>query len=267
MIVAREQAAAAIRDVAEGLRQWRVWLALAVTDIQSRYRRSTIGQFWITISMAVTIVALSIVYSAIFRIELSLYIPLIAVSFIAWALIASLINDGATTFIEAEGYLKNAPFSKSNFVLRMLVRNLAVFAHNLILVPVVMLIFGLWPTWQTLIFIPALLLVLLNGVWLAVVLGTLCARYRDLPPIIASIVQVAFFVSPVMWTKAQLGPEKQYIVSFNHFAAFLELLREPLLGRAPDAYWWFFALAVTAAGLSFGFLFFARFRSRIAYYM
>lgn len=266
-VITGGQARAAVRDFAEGIAHWRVWLALAFNDIQARYRRSKLGQFWLTISMGVTIAALAVVYSALFRMEIALYIPLIATGFIAWSLISGLITEGAGVFIEAESYLRNAPLAKSNFVFRVIVRNLAIFAHNLVLVPVVMLLFGVTPTLATLLFLPALALTLLNGVWVAVVLGTICARYRDLPPIVASVVQIAFFVSPVMWTRSLLAPEKQFIVTLNPFAAFLELLREPLLGNAPSLTAWLVALVITVAGLVLGFVFFARFRARIAYYM
>ena len=266
-VITPAQSRAAVRDLADALHHWRVWLALAFNDIKARYRRSKLGQFWLTISMAVTIGALAVVYSALFRLEIATYIPLIATGFIAWSLIATLITDGAGVFIEAESYLRNAPLAKSTFVFRVIIRNLVVFAHNLVLVPLVMLLFGIVPTPATLLFVPALLLTLANGVWLAAVLGTICARYRDLPPIVASVVQIAFFVSPVMWTRDLLSAEKQFIVTLNPFAAFLEVLREPLLGRVPSLSAWLVVLAITLVGMLGGFVFFARFRARIAYYM
>lgn len=259
--------AAALTDFIDGASRWRIWSVLAWFDIRARYRRSRLGQFWITMSMAVTIAALALVYSAIFKIELAIYLPIVAVSFIAWGLIASLLNEGATVFIESEGYLRSAPLPKSMFIFRMLIRNTMVFAHNLVLVPIVMALFGITPTWATLLFIPAFLLTLANGVWIAMILGPLCTRFRDLPPIVASVVQIAFFASPVMWFRSQLGDHNQVWVMWNPFAVFLELLREPLLGRVPGAHWWLLALAITAVGFAVGIAFFARFRARITYYL
>lgn len=259
--------AAALADIADGASRWRIWTVLAWFDIRARYRRSRLGQFWITLSMAVTIAALALVYSAIFKIELAIYLPLVAISFIAWGLIASLLNEGATVFIESEGYLKSAPLPKSMFIFRILTRNALVFAHNLVLAPIVMLMFGIMPNLATLLFIPAFLLTLANGMWIAMVLGPLCTRYRDMPPIVASVVQIAFFASPVMWFRNQLGDANQAWVMWNPFAVFLELMREPLLGRVPGAHWWLLALAITVVGFVAGFAFFGRFRARITYYL
>lgn len=259
--------AAAIADLLDGAGRWRIWMVLAMFDIRARYRRSRLGQFWITLSMAVTIAALALVYSAIFKIELAVYLPLVAISFIAWGLIAALLNDGATVFIESEGYLKSAPLPKSMFIYRMLARNTMTFGHNLILVPPVTLFFGIVPNWATLLFIPAFLLTMLNGLWIAMILGPLCTRFRDMPPIVASVVQIAFFASPVMWGRSQLGDANQAYVMWNPFAVFLELMREPLLGKVPQMHWWVVAGAITVVGYAIGFAFFARFRSRIAYYL
>lgn len=257
----------AFADLAAGAERWRIWLVLAMFDIKARYRRSKLGQFWITLSMAVTICALAVVYSAIFKIELAVYLPLVGVSFIVWGLIASLVNEGATVFIESDRYLRSSPLPKSMFVYRMLARNAMIFGHNLILVPILIIVFDIKLSIATLLFLPAFLLTMLNGIWVAIVLGTFCARFRDMPQIVASVVQIAFFVSPVMWGRQQLSAEHHYIADWNPFAAFLELLREPLLGRAPAMHWWMFALAVTVFGFAIAIPFFARYRGRIAYYM
>jgi len=257
----------ALEDLVDGASRWRIWTVLAMFDIRARYRRSKLGQFWITLSMAVTICALAIVYSAVFKIKLEVYLPLVAVSFIVWGLIASLVTEGATVFIESEGYVRSSPLPKSMFIYRMLARNAMIFGHNLVLVPVVMLVFRIWPTWNTLLFIPAFVLAILNGIWIAIVLGTLCARFRDMPPIIASVIQIAFFVSPVMWERKQLAASHQVIVDWNPFAIFLELLRAPLLGHAPNLHTWATAVAITLVGYVVAIVFFARYRPRIAYYM
>lgn len=257
----------ALADLFDGASRWRIWTVLALFDIRTRYRRSKLGQFWITLSMAVTICALGVVYSAVFKISLAVYLPLVAISFIVWGLIAALIQESATVFIEAEGYVRSSPLPKSMFIYRMLTRNTLVFAHNFVLVPVVMLIFRIMPTWSTLLFLPSFALTILNGIWISMLLGTLCARFRDMPPIVASVVQIAFFVSPVMWGRNQLAASHHMIIDWNPFAVFLELLREPLLGQAPSLHIWLTAIGITVVGYAVAIVFFARFRPRIAYYM
>ena len=58
---------AAIADLALGLYEWRIWWVLAASEIRQRYRRSTVGQLWFTLSMGVMIAGIGLVYSVIFR--------------------------------------------------------------------------------------------------------------------------------------------------------------------------------------------------------
>ena len=44
---------AAIDDLVGGLRDWRFWTTVGWYDIKQRYRRTTLGPFWITISMGI----------------------------------------------------------------------------------------------------------------------------------------------------------------------------------------------------------------------
>jgi ABC-type polysaccharide/polyol phosphate export permease len=257
----------ALFDLASGLREWRVWSMLAMSEIRGRYRRSTLGQFWITISMAVTIISLGFVYAIIFRVDVASYLPVMATSFICWGLIASLVNNSATVFTEAESYLRSSALPRSVFIYKYLLRDLLFFAHNLVLVPVLMVLFGIVPKFAILLFLPASVLTLANGVWLGILIGTFCARYRDMPQIVASVVQVAFFVSPVIWGRAQLGAEHSMLIDLNPFAILLELLREPLLGRIPPLNYWLSACAILIVGLMIALPFYARFRARISFYI
>lgn len=257
----------AFNDIIDGVRKWRIWSLLAIQDIRGRYRRSFLGQFWITISMGVTIAAIAFVYAAIFHIPLEIYVPWVASSFICWGFMAALINESSTTFIEAEGYIKTASLPKSTYVYRMLLRVLIVFAHNLVLMPIVFLIFRMRPQPALATFIPAVFLVLINGAWVAIALGALAARFRDLPIMVSNLVQMAFFVTPVIWERKQVNSASQMYIDCNPFAIFLELLREPLLGRVPSAYHWVFGIACAVVGWIVAFAMYAKVRSKIPYYV
>jgi ABC-2 type transport system permease protein/lipopolysaccharide transport system permease protein len=62
-----------------------LWLYLARQDIRLRYRRSKIGPFWITLSMAVFCLALGAVYGKIFKAETTEYLPFLSIGFVFWS--------------------------------------------------------------------------------------------------------------------------------------------------------------------------------------
>jgi ABC-type polysaccharide/polyol phosphate export permease len=255
------------RDVRVGLVDWRMWLLLGMNDIRQRYRRSRLGQFWITLAMAITIVTLGFLYAYLFHQPLKEYLPYLGTSFVVWGLLSNIVLESCSVFIAAEGYLRQVPMPKSVFVHRMLVRNVVTFLHNIIILPPLYIIFGVPLGWSLLLAFAGILFVLLNGIWIGLFLGTVCARFRDMPQIMASLVQVVFYLTPVMYRRIQLPDKFRWLSDLNPFQSFLDIVREPLLGKMPPVIAWEVAGVVTVVGFIAAGLFFSRFRARIVYWL
>jgi ABC-type polysaccharide/polyol phosphate export permease len=97
-------------------------------------------------------------------------------------------------------------------------------------------------------------------------LGTLCARFRDIPPIVQTITQMMFLLTPILWRPNQI-PGRELFYLLNPFYYLVEIIRAPLEGRAPSLFVWTVVLAMTAAGFVVSLLFFSRFRNRIVYWL
>lgn len=256
----------ALSDIIQGACSPYLWGRLGWQDIRQRYRRSKLGPFWLTISMGVLVGALGVLYSALFKVEIANYLPFIAAGFVVWGLISGLITDGCTAFIEAEGIIKQVRLPLSIHVYRAVWRNFVIFAHNVVIFIVVAILFSVRPGWAGLLMIPGLALLCLNGVWIGLLLGLLSARFRDVPQVVASAVQVAFFLTPVLW-KPELLPDRALVLDMNPFFYLLEVVRAPLLGRVPEATTWLATLGVTMGGWVVMLIFYTGRRGRLAYWV
>jgi lipopolysaccharide transport system permease protein len=141
-----------------------------------------------------------------------------------------------------------------------------IFAHNIIVIVVVFVAFRTPVTWSALAAIPALVLWMLDGAAVCLMLGALCARFRDIPPIVASVMQIAFYVSGVMFKPDMLGHRGVYLL-YDPFYTILEVLRGPLLGALPSQATYTSALGFSAVLWVFGWLLFMRVRHRIAFWV
>ena len=257
----------ATKDLGRAFKAWRIWVLLGTNDIRQRYRRSKLGQFWITATIAATVVGLGIVYSAIFKQSIEEYLPYVAAGFVVWFLITGMITEGCTAFLDSEGYAKQLTVPLSVYVLRTWFRILITFAHNAIIIPFVWLIFLVPVGWACWLVIPGLCLIALNGLWIMLLLGTLCARFRDLPQIISSFVQVLFFVTPVMFRSDQLPTSGRAAMDLNPFAALLAVAREPLIGRVPSALEYLIVIGILLFGWAIAVSVYGRYRTRIIYWL
>nr|WP_244627195.1 ABC transporter permease [Microvirga tunisiensis] len=257
----------AIEDLRTGVLLWRVWSLLSIQDIRARYRRSKFGQLWMTISMGVTIVALGIVYSVLFRQDPATYLPYLAVGHVIWAFLAALIIDSSTAFTGSSGYLQNSSLPKSIYILRVIGRNLIILGHNAILIPFVLLYAGLPISWHLILLIPNMLLFIAFAFFAGLGIAILCTRFRDLPQIIMNLMQVAFFLSPVIWKPEQLGGRVSAIVTWNPFSYLLDLLRSPLFNTAPAPETYAVVTLLVVASAAITLPLFSRFRARIVFWL
>ena len=265
--IQREWQVQAIADLRDGLVQWPLWFTIAWMDVRQRYRRSVIGPFWITLSVGIFVTGLGVVYGALFRQDLKTYLPYLAVGVVVWSLVSSLITEGCNTFISAEGAIKQLPVPISVHVFRMVWRNMIVFAHNVMIVIVLVLLFNIPVGAATLMAVPGLILIMLSGVGFGLILGVLSARFRDIPLIISNFVQLIFFTTPILWRADTLPPNRDWIARFNPFHYLIEVVRQPLLGQTLPAAAWFVSLAIALLALAVGIAFFTRYRVRIAYWL
>jgi ABC-type polysaccharide/polyol phosphate export permease len=147
-------------------------------------------------------------------------------------------------------------------------RNLIAFFHNFGVYVLVMLIFA--PStigWRLLLVIPGLALIAVNGVWLALLLGMACLRFRDLQQLTSNVVQIAIFVTPIFWPPEVLQRTRRTVfVTFNPLYHIIDVVRAPLIGRVPSAETYIAVLLIAAIGWTITYVMFSRYRRRIAYW-
>jgi lipopolysaccharide transport system permease protein len=245
---------------------WHIWGQLGWQDIKLRYRRSKLGPLWLTLSAGIFIGAIGLLYARFFGQSSSDFVPHVAVGFIVWTLIVSIVNEACLVFIQAENILKQVNLPLTVHVWRMIWRNVLVFFHNFVIVPIVILLAGKPITLEALFLPIALALLLWNCFWLAMLLATICTRFRDVPPIVTNVAQLLFFISPIMWTPDFLG-NRIWIAYYNPIYHLVELFRAPLLeGRIPlTSVTVCIAMGIVGSSLCFALL--ARFRHRITYWL
>jgi ABC-2 type transport system permease protein/lipopolysaccharide transport system permease protein len=257
----------ALRDLVEGLRRSWLWTSLAQQDIKLRYRGSVLGPFWQTLTTAAMIAGMGVIYSHLFRTNTRDYLPMLAIGLIVWTFLSSLATEGCNTFIAVQGIIQEVKLPFSVHAYRLVYRNILTLAHSFVIVPIVLLIFPHPVAWlELMLVIPALVLIAINGVWISILLGMVSARFRDVPPIVLSAVQVVFFMTPVMWPVEALG-RNAWWGQLNPFFAAIDVIRAPLLGVATSPYSWPMLIGMTVIGGGGAFLLFARFRHRLAFWV
>ena len=262
----RTQWALAIQDIVDGATLWRLWGRLGWNDILQRYRRSLLGPLWLTASMAIMVIALGVVYAKIFKMQLHEFMPFLCVGLLIWNFVSSVLAESGSLFIGSESYIKQIRLPYSVYVYRFIWSKLIIFAHNFVIYFGVLAYFQLWPGSAMFYATPAFLLLIFNGALTSLYLGLISARFRDIPQIIASLVQIVFFMTPIMWKPELLG-EHTLLMTLNPFYHLIEAFRAPLLGQLPSFENYVAIVLITGANALLAAAFFIRFRARISYWI
>lgn len=256
----------ALSDIVQGARAYDLWGTLAWQDVLRRYRRSTLGPWWITMSMGMLVGVLGALYAGLFKVETAQYLPFLSLGFIVWGLLSGLITEGCAAFVASEAIIKQVRLPLSVHVYRVVWRNLLILFHNSVIFVVVAVLFSVWPGWAGTLAVPGLVLVGLNGMWVGLLLGLVSSRFRDVPEIVGSVMRIAFFVTPIIWMP-ELMPGRALMLDLNPFFHFLEVIRAPLLGQVPGFLVWSVVVGISLGGWGVTLAIYSRYRGRIAYWV
>ena len=256
----------ALQDLTQAVRQWRLGVALGWLDIKLRYRGSVIGPFWLTLSTAVMVIAMGVLYAELFHMELHDYMPFLALSLVLWNALSGMVGDACICFTSAEGTIRAVRMPFAIYAVRTVLRNALVLGHNIVVIVGVFAFFDVWPGTIATQSILGLAFWVVDSLAICLLLGTFCARFRDIGPIVSSVMQIAFFVTPIIWRKDTLGAGAAWLI-LNPFYCLLSVVREPLLNQHPGIYTWI-ALCIWSVALCAGaWMLFARARSRLAFWV
>jgi ABC-2 type transport system permease protein len=264
----------AITDLRQGWRQRSLWGYLGWQDIKQRYRRSVLGPLWISISMGVLATGLGILYAALFEVDYRQFLPYVATGLLIWTFISGCILEGSEVFIANEGLIKFLPAPLSLHIYRLVWRQTLFFLHNVVIWLVLILIFHQPISWTLVLALPAFAILMINGGWIAIVCGVIATRFRDIPPIMASVVQLTFYLTPIVWQYDKLAnsrnqniAERAKLAQLNPVMHFLEILREPMLGEPIVLIHWIVVGVITVLGWTLALLVMRNYRARVAYWV
>jgi ABC-2 type transport system permease protein/lipopolysaccharide transport system permease protein len=190
----------------------------------------------------------------------------VATGMIVFSLISTMVSEAATTFIGSSSLILQLRAPLSVYVYQMLWRNVLIFLHNISIFALILLFVRVDISWNIFLAPVGLFFLVLNGLWVGIILGGLSARFRDVPPIITSVMQVAFFLTPVFWRADALSGRAAFI-RLNPFYYYVEVVRMPLLGQTPPMEIWLGVLGLNLVSFLVAMALFPRFRSRVAYWV
>jgi ABC-type polysaccharide/polyol phosphate export permease len=258
---------AAGRDIRRSVEQWQLWNALAVNDVLSRYRGSVLGPFWITLSTAAFVLGIASVYGGLMHVANDKFVPWISTGVVVWTFIQVTIQDAGDSYISAAVIIRSGSIPLPVFVWRVVWRNMMVLGHQSIVIIVV----ALWYHYLLKINLPVAILgfafLLFNLTWISFFVAIAAARYRDLQQVNAAVLQLVFFISPIIWIPSDMHGVRNVLLYANPVTHLVGVIRNPLLGVPVPLESFVYLLVMGVIGWLVTYILYASVRRRIVHYL
>ena len=254
-------------DVISGMLAVDIWGRLGWRETKRRYRRTVFGPFWTTVGLALFVTCLGLVWANLWNRDPKVYLPYLTSGMLCWVMFSTICMDGCVSFIVSEKLLRQLRISYTLLACANVWRNAVLFFHNLTIYVLVCIYAGLPVTWATLLVVPGFALFCLNAVWITMLLGSLCARFRDIQQLCGTLLQISLFLTPIFWSPDQLTGRTAVLAQLNPMYHLIAIIREPLLGKAPELSHWLIVILITIIGWTLTIQMLTRFRQRIVYWL
>lgn len=224
------------------------WQGFAWHGIRQRYQRSLLGPVWLWLHTALLIFILGPLYAHIFNIPIKDYFLYVAVGVVVWQFISQLLSDMPNIYIHNRHFIMDTTLPYGSYHFMTFLRHAIVFLHGFVIIALLSFFFA--PSdWRAYFvsFMGFLLLLIVLFPW-SIIIAALGARYRDISHILQSILQIAFYATPLLWRPEMLR-NYAFVAHFNPFYHMVQIIRAPLLGEVPSPITYFFVFLIFGFGL------------------
>lgn len=221
------------QDVLNSLRFPEFWVYSTWLDIVTRYRRSRLGLLWAIVPPALYAFGIGSFYSTLQGWDARAFIPHMALGYVVFRLVITGITEGASACSSHASFILDGRVRLTDYVFRVVARAGFYFIISSPVVIVALILGGAGEPIGLVTFLPSLLLVLLNVMWVAVLVAILAARLPDITQLVGSVLMFAFLFTPILWMAEHtpFGTLRGTIARANPLFHMVEIVRAPILGE------------------------------------
>jgi lipopolysaccharide transport system permease protein len=215
-----------IRNLRE-LYQYRALLwSLTVRELRARYRASVLGFLWTFLNPTLNMAVYVVVFGYLMKAQVANYPYYLFVGLLPWIYFATSVTGGASAVTDRRDLLTKVRFPAQVLPATVVATNLCNYVLSLPLLLALGLFYGVLPTWHVVFLLPVVALQTFFTLSLAYLLSSLNVAFRDLQHVVVNLVQMAFFLTPVLWPIEQLSPDlREKVLYGNPMAAVMTAYR------------------------------------------
>lgn len=209
-----------------------IW-QLAWSEFKLRYKNSILGYFWSLLEPMLMLLVLYVVFSNLMKVQVEYYQLFLLLGIILWGFLSRATTIGMFSIVGKPGMVKKIYFPRDIFVISSCVTALLMSVFES-LIFIMFMIFFRAPISINLVYAPLILLCLFAiSLGLSLALSALNVFYRDVQFIWQVLLQIGYFVTPILYTIDVFPGNLQKFVLLNPIARILISARDTIIYSSP----------------------------------
>ncbi|WP_191092770.1 ABC transporter permease [Cysteiniphilum sp. JM-1] len=204
---------------------------LTVNHLKIKYKRTSLGFFWSLLNPLFTVGVISLVFSAIMKMDFSHFVALFFPAFLAWTFFANSINASTLSIVSNESLLRKTPINVMIFPLVSVSISFVEFVLTSVVFLIILVIVGYIPSLSLICLFVSVICLLLATIGVSLLASVVSTFMRDVAYLIGVFIQLWFYLTPVLYPKEFLiGKYKilELILTFNPMVYIIEMFRDPI---------------------------------------
>src|SRR5262245_56635525 len=246
------------------------WLSLVKMDLRTRYRRSVLGMGWSLLNPIAMTTILCLVFPRILGVSVEGYALYMLTSLACWNYIRTVTSTGCLCLFRGEPYIRQYPAPMAVYPLRTaLGETIHFMLALLVVIGLSWIVKGFHNVPSLLTLVPSLLLLFVFGWALAVLAGFANVHFQDTQHLCDIGFQILLYLSPILYERTILeAGGLTWLADYNPIAAFLDLIRRPILeGELPSLHAYVIACSTLAVVTGGAVLTLARCQRRLIFHL
>ena len=204
-------------------------------DIKVRYKQTALGAAWAILQPVFSMLVFSLFFGRLAKVP-SDGIPYPVFSYCAllpWQLFSYALTESSNSVVANERLVSKIYFPRLVIPIAAVLAGLVDFAIAFSVLIVLMMQYGIAPTW-TIFTLPAfVLLAILTALAVGLWLSALNVQYRDVRYTVGFLTQIWLFLSPVAYPSSLVPARWRPLYGLNPMAGVVEGFRWALVGKTP----------------------------------
>lgn len=247
---------------------WRyrdMFVLFVLRNFRVAYKQTVLGPLWFLITPVLSVIVYATVFGGIAKIPTDGVPPILfyLLGISVWGYFAASLSATSNSFVSNADIFGKVYFPRIIMPLVAVTTNLLSFAIQLAIFAAFYIYYAATGTeltihWQLVLFPVLILLLAFMAVGFGMIFSSLTTKYRDLQIMLAKIISLWVYITPVIYPLSMVTNEKLHLaMSLNPVTPVMEAIKYSLLGQGQFSWLWLaYSAAFTLILLIFGLMIF-----------